>query len=213
MVATVRCDKRNASGMSSRSLPMSVIMAASRAMSLPFAMAKLRSAVARAALSLIPSPATATRLPACCSAFTTAVLSFGRRSARHCAIPASRAVRSAAAEWSPVSIITSIPSARNRCTATGAEGFSSSAIPATATTCCAAAKRTMLLPAAERRFISSRTDGGMVTLFRFINASLPMKKRNPCTDAAIPKPSNASKSAMFGSFSILKKATTALANG
>ena len=82
MVRTVRADSRMASGIRVRSDEMSVIWATSMAMSLPRPMAMLRSARAKAALSLMPSPTMATRCPSRCKAATKSALSCGDTPAR-----------------------------------------------------------------------------------------------------------------------------------
>ena len=77
MVRTVRRDRQRASGILARSEEMMVILATSMAMSLPPPMAMLKSAWARAALSLMPSPTMATFRPSACNRLTKAALSCG----------------------------------------------------------------------------------------------------------------------------------------
>ena len=82
MVRTVSRESFNASGIFVRSEEMMVILATSMAMSLPPPMAMLKSACARAALSLMPSPAIATFLPFFCRLPIKAALSCGSIPAR-----------------------------------------------------------------------------------------------------------------------------------
>ena len=70
IVRTVSCDSRIISGIFRRSDERIVTIAVSIAMSLPRPMATLKSACARAALSLIPSPAMATVRPSDCNCRT-----------------------------------------------------------------------------------------------------------------------------------------------
>ncbi|CCZ14212.1 putative uncharacterized protein [Prevotella sp. CAG:487] len=73
----VSCDRRIASAVLERSDDRMVIIDVSMAMSLPFPIAMLRSACARAALSFMPSPAIATTCPSACNCLTNAALSSG----------------------------------------------------------------------------------------------------------------------------------------
>ena len=82
MVRTVSVDGRTASAILRRSDEIIVILATSMAMSLPLPIAILKSAWARAALSLIPSPTIATRFPCCCNSFMNPAFCAGRTSAR-----------------------------------------------------------------------------------------------------------------------------------
>ena len=78
MVRTVSLESFSASGILVRSEDMIVILATSMAMSLPPPMAMLRSACARAALSLMPSPTIATFLPFFCKLPMKAAFSCGK---------------------------------------------------------------------------------------------------------------------------------------
>ena len=78
MVATVCFDNLIACGILVKSDEMMVILATSIAISLPLPIAILTSAVAKAVLSLIPSPTIATTLPCCCSSFTKSALCCGK---------------------------------------------------------------------------------------------------------------------------------------
>ena len=78
MVLTVMAESLMVCGIFLRSEERTVTMAASMAMSLPCPMAMLRSAWARAALSLIPSPAIATLWPPPWRERMNPILSSGR---------------------------------------------------------------------------------------------------------------------------------------
>ncbi len=112
-----------------RSPPMRVTSEAAIATSVPLPMAMPRSARARAGASLIPSPTMATVLPPRWRAATWAAFCSGSTSARTCrgSIPTSRAMASAVARWSPVSIQTSSPRARSWATASADPGLRVSA--------------------------------------------------------------------------------------
>ena len=75
MVRTVSWDKRIVSEIFTKSDERIVTIAVSMAMSLPCPMAILKSACAKAALSLIPSPTMATFFPFDCSSLTNVAFS------------------------------------------------------------------------------------------------------------------------------------------
>ena len=111
MVVTVRRDRAMAETMPRRSPPIRVMSEAAMATSAPVPMAMPRSAWARAAASLMPSPAIATTWPCSCSAVTLAALSAGSTSASTWVMPTWAATAWAVAALSPVIIHTSRPSA------------------------------------------------------------------------------------------------------
>ena len=94
-----------------RSPPIRVMSEAAIATSVPVPMAMPRSAWASAGASLMPSPTIATTLPSACSALTLSAFCSGSTSASTWSMPTSRAIASAVARLSPVSIQTSRPSA------------------------------------------------------------------------------------------------------
>ena len=102
----------------SRSVRTSVTSAASRAMSAPAPIAKLTSAAASAGASFTPSPTMPTTRP-CPLAATRrrrpCPRAARRRATRRCRLPRQRRAQRPA--WSPVTMTTSTPIARSRCTA------------------------------------------------------------------------------------------------
>ena len=98
-----------------RSPPTSVMSEAAIATSVPVPMAMPRSAWASAGASLMPSPTIATTLPCAWSAWTLSAFCSGSTSASTWSMPTSRAIASAVARLSPVSIHTSRPSACSCC--------------------------------------------------------------------------------------------------
>ena len=97
------------------------------ATSAPVPIAIPRSAWARAAASLMPSPAIATTWPCSCSSATLAALSAGSTSARTRVIPTCAATAWAVAALSPVIIHTSRPSASSWAMASADSGLTVSA--------------------------------------------------------------------------------------
>ena len=114
MIASVRREWPISQGSRERSSVMSAMSAVSIAASLPAApMAMPKLARAMAGASLTPSPTMATVPYFVTSASTAATLSSGRSSAWTSSMPISRAIASAVARLSPVSMIRcSMPRAR-----------------------------------------------------------------------------------------------------
>jgi len=92
-----------------RSLRSSTTCAASTAMPAPPPIAMPRSADARAAASLMPSPTMATCRPSSLKRWTVAPFSSGITPAMTVVMPTSSARCSAVAFWSPVSMMTCNP--------------------------------------------------------------------------------------------------------
>ena len=132
--AACRARARMASTTPWRSVRISVMSAASIAMSVPDPIAMPTSACASAGASLMPSPTIATTRPCAWSAFTSSALCPGSTPGAHAA-RSRRAARprariaSAVAGVSPVSITMSSPSARMRGMASRASGRGVSARP------------------------------------------------------------------------------------
>ena len=103
MRPSVRRDRRIACGICRGSDRTIVMSEAAIAASVPEPIAMPRSAPARAAASLMPSPTIATERPSAWSSSTTAILPSGRTSAKTSVIPSLPATASAAEALSPVS--------------------------------------------------------------------------------------------------------------
>src|SRR4029453_974748 len=103
IVRSVRRERRMASAAARRSPRTRVRSLASMATSVPVPMASPRSAWARAAASLTPSPTMATTRPSLWRRLTTSTLSAGKTSATTsaAAIPTSPATALATAAWAP----------------------------------------------------------------------------------------------------------------
>ena len=101
-------------------------MDAFMATSVPLPMAMLRSARARAGLSLIPSPAIPTFLPSACSALMCSCLLSGRTPEITLSIPTLAATFPALSALSPESIQTSRPRSLSSETASAEVSFTSS---------------------------------------------------------------------------------------
>src|SRR5699024_3955016 len=110
IVPSVRFDSRIASTAARRSPRTRVTSAAAIAASVPVPIASPRSAWARAAASLTPSPTIATCLPCSCSSVITDTLPSGMTSACTCSIPTSCATALATRWASPVRSTGVIPS-------------------------------------------------------------------------------------------------------
>ena len=213
IVRTVSCDSRIISGIFRRSDERIVTIAVSIAMSLPRPMATLKSACARAALSLIPSPAMATVRPSDCNCRTNPAFSCGRTPARKRVIPAFRAVSRAEPALSPVSIQTVIPSACSRATAPADEGFSASARASTASVRSSSANQTTVFascihPSASR---CRRTSGTMP--WRDSRASFPAYQVRPSATPRTPCPGMLSNPVTGTSRSPPSDSTTACESG
>src|SRR5690625_735104 len=110
IVPSVRLESRIASTAARRSPRTRVTSAAAIAASVPVPIASPRSAWARAAASLTPSPTIATCLPCSCSSVITETLPSGMTSACTCSIPTSSATALATRWASPVRSTGVIPS-------------------------------------------------------------------------------------------------------
>ena len=178
---------------SSGSERIRTMSAVSIATSVPAPIAIPTSAWANAGASLTPSPTIATLLPARCSSPILLALSAGRTSAITCRIPSSRAIRSAVARLSPVSITTSTPCSWIASTAALAVGRGASLMPITAEARPSTATTTTVRPSAA---ISSRVLASPLRLIvsRAISLALPTATRRPPTVARAPWPGTFSKS-------------------
>ena len=155
-------ESRIASATTSRSLAMTVMSLAAIAASVPVPMATPRSAAARPAASLTPSPTMATTRPSCWSCLITASLPSGVTPERTSSIPTAAATLTAAPALSPVSSTGVSPSAFSREIASALVGRIVSPTVMTPRTTPSHATTTVVRPAASPAVTAAASSSGTV---------------------------------------------------
>mmetsp|Transcript_1320 Transcript_1320/g.3820 ORF Transcript_1320/g.3820 Transcript_1320/m.3820 type:complete len:471 (+) Transcript_1320:480-1892(+) len=177
--------------------PISTMLAASMAMSVPLPMARPRSAWARAGASLMPSPTMATICPASCSVFTWRALLPGMTSAitNSSERPSFSATELAVVLLSPVTIHVEMPMELSLLRSARLSGRGASAMPKTPATWRSIATRTAVLAWASSEPVAACTSAVMpLTFISSIHSLVPTRTCRPSTLQCRPFPEVASNS-------------------
>src|SRR6266511_2184512 len=222
MVRSVRRDNRMASTAARRSPRTRVRSDASMATSVPVPIARPRSAWARAAASLTPSPTIATTLPSACSRLTTSTLSAGNTSAMtrpgasalpagSSVMPTSAATARATVELSPVSSTGVRPSARSSATAWRLVGLTASATASTPRAAPSQPTATAVRPAACAAAIACARSAGRSGTRSASSRARPTYTVWPSTTPCTPTPSTLPNPVTGGSAPTRSAALAAMA--